>query len=145
MPGDSMCRCGEFSSSLLSLFDLLLLFFVTSFTGQYPCVGYMRLVWSSNEFRNVRSWSKKFTVKICVAWSLIHSHPGMTSTKRSGSSTISRISDLMWAGMSDSNSWQWEARKGHCKMKWEGSSGLEWHMQFAGRVTRFHARTIASV
>jgi len=32
----------------------------------------------------MRSWSKEFTIKNCVAWSLIHSHLSMTPTKQSG-------------------------------------------------------------
>ena len=40
--------------------------------------------WSSRAFRCARSWSIKPTMYTCVAWSLIHPQPSMTSRKRSG-------------------------------------------------------------
>ena len=39
MPGGSMCRCAEFSSSLLSLFDLLLLSLLPLLPGSIPVLA----------------------------------------------------------------------------------------------------------
>ena len=54
----------------------------------------------------------------CVAWSLIHTQPSMTSTKWSGSRLISGSSDLTWEGASESNSRRRVEREGQRKMKW---------------------------
>ena len=61
------------------------------------------------------------------AWSLIHSQPSMTSTKRSGSRLISGSSDLTWEGASESNSWRRVEREGQRKMKWAKISGAVRH------------------
>ena len=87
----------------------------------------MGLGWSSSAFRCARSWSRKSTMYTCIARSLIHTHPSMTSTKCSEFKLMSGSSGLTWEGAAKSNSWWRVERVGQYKMKWAGSSGAVWH------------------